>query len=112
MRQSKTLDGWYQQQYKNQSKAFPAYLKSVWWQQERFKVTILPLKNWVSHEKPPKIAILYLSGQKNHTVFALISAPGAFEIEIKPCQFMFQLAPPLPTKIFRNLMNSSIFYHF
>ena len=43
------------------------------------------------------------------TVFALISAPGAFEMVIWYCHFTLQLAPPVPTKVFSYSMNSFIF---
>ena len=46
------------------------------------------------------------------TVFAPISAPGAFEIEIQHCQFALQLAPLLQSRIFGFSIYSSISSYF
>ena len=42
------------------------------------------------------------------TVFAPISAPGAFEIEIQHCQFALQLAPPFTIK---NIWFFNLFFN-
>ena len=45
------------------------------------------------------------------TVFALINAPGAFEIGISHCHVTLQLAPPVSTKSLSHSINFSCFHH-
>ena len=47
--------------------------------------------------------------EKTTTVFAPISPPGAFKIEVQHCQFMLQLAPPLTIK---SIWLFNLFFNF